>query len=47
MTMIAFPDDDDSIFDDDDSIFDDDDSIFDDDDSGLMTMVVIYYDEWY
>ena len=47
MTMIAIPDDDDSIFDDDDSIFDDDDSIFDDDDSGLMTMVVIYYDKWY
>ena len=47
MTMIAFPDDDDSIFNDDDSIFDDDDSIFDDDDIGLMTMVVIYYDEWY
>ena len=40
MTMIAFPDDD-------DSIPDDDDSIPDDDDSGLMTMVVIYYDEWY
>ena len=47
MTMTAFPDDDDSIFNDDDSIFNDDDSIFDDDDSGLMTMVVIYYDEWY
>ena len=37
MTMIAFSDDD-------DSIFDDDDSIFDDDDSGLMTMAVFYYD---